>query len=81
MMELITIDRIEGEYAVCELSNGEMVDIPIDLFTEKPSEGDIFNAEAFLIDGKRNYKILDKNALEMENRRKIILEKLRKIKK
>lgn len=80
MKDTIAIDRIENGYAVCELSNGEMVDIPIEKFKENPLEGDIFNVEVELLNGITNYNILEKNILEMENRRKIILEKLRRIK-
>ncbi len=38
----IVIDRIEGEFAVCELENGETVNIPLCVFGEA-KEGDVFN--------------------------------------
>ena len=80
MKDLATVDRIEGEYAVCELLNGEMTDIPLKLFKEKVSEGDIFDIEINLKDGQQVITVGEKNEQEMEIRRKIILEKLNRIK-
>lgn len=80
MKDLATVDRIEGEYAVCELLNGEMTDIPLKLFKEKASEGDIFDIEINLKDGQQVITVGEKNEQEMEIRRKIILEKLNRIK-
>lgn len=80
MKDLATIDRIEGEYAVCELLDGNMVDIPIKDFKEKVVEGDIFDVELKSEEGKVNYIIRGKNIEQMEIRRKKILEKLNKIK-
>lgn len=34
-----TVDRIEGEYAVCEDENGEMVNIPLSHIKGKVSDG------------------------------------------
>ncbi len=36
-----TIDRFEGEYAVCENETGEMINIPTEQLPEKAKEGDI----------------------------------------
>lgn len=80
MKDLATVDRIEGEYAVCELLNGEMTDIPLKLFKEKVSEGDIFDIEINSKDGQQVITVGEKNEQEMEIRRKIILEKLNRIK-
>ena len=80
MKDLATVDRIEGEYAVCELLNGDMVDIPLKQFKEIPLEGDIFNLEIISRDGVINYSIQDKNIEEMENRRRKILEKINRLK-
>jgi len=80
MKDLATVDRIEGKYAVCELLNGEMADIPLELFKEKVAEGDIFNVEINLKDGQQVICVGEKNETEMEIRRKMILEKLNKIK-
>ena len=81
MKDLATIDRIEGEYAICELLDGKMVDIPIGDFKEKVSEGDIFNLEIKSDKGQLTYNIGEKNTLEMEIRRQQVLEKLNKINK
>ena len=80
MRDLATIDRIEGDFAVCELLNGEMKDIPLKLFKEKVSEGDIFDVEVNLKEGQQIITVGEKNEKEMETRRRIILEKLNKIK-
>lgn len=80
MKDLATVDRIEGDYAVCELLDGNMLDIPIKNFKEKVSEGDIFDLEVKSVEGKPSYNIGKKNLEEMEIRRKRILEKLNKIK-
>jgi hypothetical protein len=79
MSDLAVVDRIEGNYAVCELLDGTIVDISIERFKEKPLEGDIFNIELIFKSGKVQYNIGEKNIVEMENRRKLILEKLNKI--
>lgn len=41
----ITIDRIEGEYAVVELENKTMLDMSILLIPEGAKEGDILSIE------------------------------------
>ncbi len=81
MKDLATIDRIEGEYAICELLDGKMVDIPIKNFKEKVSEGDIFNLEIKSDKGQQIYNVGEKNTEEMEIRRQQILEKLNRINK
>ena len=40
----ITIDRIEGDIAVCELPDMQMIDLPIRLFDD-PKEGDVYSIE------------------------------------
>lgn len=79
MQDLASIDRIEGEYAVCELSDGNMVDIPLKDFKEIVSEGDIFDLEIIYKEGCKIYNVKGKNVNEMNLRRKKILEKLNKI--
>lgn len=39
----VIIDRFEGEIAVIELENGEMVDIPKKILPDKAKEGSIIN--------------------------------------
>ena len=79
MKDLSSIDRIEGEYAVCELSDGNMVDIPLKDFKEIVSEGDIFDLEIIYKEGCKIYNVKGKNVNEMNLRREKILEKLNKI--
>ncbi len=79
MKDLASIDRIEGEYAVCELSDGNMVDIPLKDFKEIVSEGDIFDLEIIYKEGCKIYNVKGKNVNEMNLRREKILEKLNKI--
>ena len=79
MKDLASIDRIEGEYAVCELSDGNMVDIPLKDFKEIVSEGDIFDLEIIYKEGCKIYNVKEKNVNEMNLRREKILEKLNKI--
>lgn len=40
----LTIDRIEGDIAVCEASDMQMINLPISLF-EDPKEGDVYIIE------------------------------------
>lgn len=79
MQDLVSIDRIEGNYAVCELSDGNMVDIPLKDFKEIVSEGDIFDLEIIYKEGCKIYNVKGKNVNEMNLRREKILEKLNKI--
>ena len=79
MKDLASIDRIEGEYAVCELSDGNMVDIPLKNFKEIVSEGDIFDLEIIYKEGCKIYNVKGKNVNEMNLRREKILDKLNKI--
>lgn len=37
----VVIDRFEGEYAICEKENREMVDIKRDKIPEEAKEGDV----------------------------------------
>lgn len=39
----VIIDRFEGDYAVVELNNKEMADLPKTLLPEGSKEGDILN--------------------------------------
>lgn len=43
-MKLI-IDRIEGEFAVCEMENRNMVNIPVIILPEDISEGFVIHVE------------------------------------
>lgn len=37
----LVIDRFEGKYAVCELENGEFVDVPEEDIPQEAKEGDV----------------------------------------
>ncbi len=52
-----TIDRFEGDFAVVELEDREMVDLPLSLVPENAKEGDILNIT------------IDKNASEIRRKR------------
>lgn len=52
-----TIDRFEGDFAVVELEDREMVDLPLSLLPENAKEGDILNIT------------IDKNASEIRRKR------------
>ena len=51
---IITIDRIEGKFAVCETESGKTVDIPVVLF-ENAKEGQCYSIEK--CDNPRKEKI------------------------
>ena len=38
----VIVDRIEGEYAICEQENRRMIDIPLKDIPFKVKEGDVF---------------------------------------
>jgi pyruvate kinase len=39
----VVIDRFEGEYAVCEKENREMIDVKRDSLPKEAKEGDVLN--------------------------------------
>lgn len=41
MGEYLVVDRIEGDYAVCECSDGTMVDIKMTQIHDKIKDGDV----------------------------------------
>lgn len=61
----VTIDRFEGDYAVCEKENREMIDIRKDSIPNDASEGDVLN----IIGGK-----ITVNIEETKKRKKEIEE-------
>lgn len=81
-MQVVSIDRFEGNYAVCELENGQMIDILKSKFNYDVNEGDIINIEIVYELGKISDIIVhDKNEEEKQRRLKAIKEKLKKIKR
>lgn len=79
-MQVASIDRFEGDYAVCELENGQMIDILKSKFNYDINEGDIINIEIIYELGEISDIIVhDKNEEEKQRRLKAIKEKLKKI--
>ena len=79
--DYISIDRIEGEFAVCELSDGSMMDIHKNEFPYSIEEGDIIKIEFKYETGeKKEYKILEKYEEEKLRRIQTLKEKMQKIK-
>lgn len=60
-----TIDRFEGDFAVVELENREMLDIPKILLPDDSKEGDIL--------------LIVRDTGETENRKKRIEDKFKKL--
>ncbi len=63
----IIVDRIEGEYAVCETEDKKMIDLPISLLPEGVQEGNMYEI---------GFTPLNK---EKEARKKMIEEKMNTI--
>lgn len=64
----VTIDRFEGQYAICEKENREMIDIKRSAIPVEAKEGDVLNIEDNII-------TVD---LEKTSRRKAEIEELTK---
>lgn len=62
----VVIDRFEGKFAILELENGEVVNVPIDIIPQGAKEGDVLLIE------------IDKK--ETENRQKRISELFEELK-
>lgn len=81
LKEHIAIDRIEENIAICELSDGSMIEIPKKEFPYEVKEGDVIKVEFHYQDGKQtNMKILEKDEEEKLRRIQIIKEKMEQIK-
>lgn len=66
----MTVDRIEGDFAVCELENGEIKNIPLENLPFGIKEGNVIseNENGFFI-----------NVFEEQERIKRIEEKMKKL--
>lgn len=81
-MQVASIDRFEGDIAVCELENGEMIDILKDKFQYEVEAGDVINVEVFYEEGKiLDVIVHEKNEEEKQRRLQIIKEKLERLKR
>ena len=66
----MTVDRIEGDFAVCELENGEIKNIPLENLPFGIKEGNIIS---------KNEKGLFIDVFEEQERIKRIEEKMKKL--
>ena len=81
-MQVISIDRFEGEYVVCELDDGKIINIEKSKFIYPIEEGDIINIELEYVNGEiSNVKIYGKNEQEKQRRLQIIRNRLKRIKR
>lgn len=81
-MQVASIDRFEGDYVVCELENGDMIDIPKNKFQYEVEEGEIINVEVICKEGKiADVIVYEKNEEEKQRRLQIIKEKLNRLKR
>ena len=79
--DYMSIDRIEGDIAVCELSDGTILDINKNEFKFNIAEGDIIKVELKYKEGKQTeYKILEKDEEEKLRRIQAVKQKMDKIK-
>lgn len=54
------IDRIENNIAVCELENGEMIDIKISALPDGTGEGDVINISVDKAEAENRKEKIDK---------------------
>lgn len=56
---MLIIDRFEGDYAVCENQNREMIDVPISKIPSNAKEGDILIDEkgSYIVDVEKTEKL------------------------
>ncbi len=81
-MQVASIDRFEGDYVVCELEDGKMIDILKSKIPYEVKKGDIINVEIQYQEGKvLNIVIHEKNDEEKHRRLQIIKERLKRINK
>ena len=81
-MQVASIDRFEGDYVVCELEDGKMIDILKSKIPYEVKEGDVINVEIQYQSGRvLNIVIHGKNDEEKYRRLQIIKERLKRINK
>ncbi len=80
--DVASIDRIEEDrFAVCELLDGNMVDIPLKDFKYDVKSGDCINVEITYKEGKIDkVYVKDKNEEEKQRRIELVEEKIKKLK-
>lgn len=81
LKEYIAIDRMEENVAICELSDGSMIDILKERFPYEIKQGDIIKVEFCYEEGKQiSMNILEKDDEEKLRRIQLVKEKMNKIK-
>ena len=82
LKDIASIDRIEeNKFAVCELLDGKMVDIPLQEFKYEVKPGDVINLEIKYKNGEINkVNVKDKNEEERQRRIQLVQEKIKKLK-
>lgn len=80
--DIAAIDRIEEDkFAVCELLDGKMVNIPLEQFKYDVKSGDVINIEVIYKNGEINkIEVKDKNEEERQRRIQLIQERIQKLK-
>ena len=82
MIETATIDRIENDIAICELSDKTMVNVPMDKFDFEVSESDIVKLNLKYENGKiSDISVISKDDNEKQARQKIINDKFNSLRK
>lgn len=82
MIETATIDRIENNIAICELSDKTMINVPMDKFNFKVSESDIIKLNLNYENGKiSDISVISKDDDEKQIRQKIINDKFNSLRK
>lgn len=81
MIETATIDRIEDNFAVCELSDKSMINVPLDKFNFEICESDVVKLNLTYENGNvSNIDVISKDDNEKNLRQNIINEKFNKLK-
>lgn len=81
MIETATIDRIESDFAVCELSDKSFVNVPLDKFDFEINASDIVKLNLQYENGKiSDISVISKDDDEKQVRQNIINEKFNKLK-
>lgn len=68
-MERLSVDRIEGNYAICEDDNGDMIELPLEKLPKSVQEGDclVKSGEAYLIDAEETERRREENFRLMQD--------------
>lgn len=82
MIETATVDKIENNFAVCELSDKSFLNIPLSKFNFDVSESDIVKLNVTYENGKiSNVAVISRDDNEKEIRQKLIQDKFQSLRK